>query len=215
MPHYGEEGYTLDRIDNNRGYEPGNLRFVDMKTQARNRRNNLFTDYKGQRMLLVDIASITGIAYATLKQRFHKGWRDDELIKPVKKRLPKSDLVLIQNHEVWTESLTVAKVFDKRHDHVIRDIRKLIADLEKIGVSPNLGTPPESKAVADFRDIPVFVESTYVNEQNKQTYPMYLLNRNALTLLVMNFDGLKALEWKLKYIAEFNRMEKALIREKG
>lgn len=57
---------------------------------------------------------------------------------------------------------------------------------------------------------PMFYKTEYVHEQNGQSYPMYLMNRDGFTLLAMGFNGKAALEWKLKYIAAFNEMEKKL-----
>lgn len=38
LKHYGEDGYSLDRINNDLGYQPGNLRWATDKEQQQNRR---------------------------------------------------------------------------------------------------------------------------------------------------------------------------------
>lgn len=88
-----------------------------------------------------------------------------------------------------TTSLKIAEKFGKRHDHVIRDIE-------------NLDCPDEFS-------LPNFGESDYINERGKK-YPMYLITRDGFSLLAMGFTGKKAMEWKIKYIAAFNEMEKLL-----
>ena len=98
--------------------------------------------------------------------------------------------VTYENDQMLVSSLEVAKNFGKNHQHVMRDIRNL------------------REGVQNWTDL--FYESTYVHEQNKQQYPMYLMNRDGFTLLAMGFTGKDALEWKLKYIQAFNEMEAKL-----
>lgn len=50
----------------------------------------------------------------------------------------------------------------------------------------------------------------YKVEGNNKSYPEYLMNRDGFTLLAMSFTGKEALQWKLKYIAAFNKMEELL-----
>lgn len=104
-----------------------------------------------------------------------------------------TDIILsTQNGEPVASSRQIAESFGKDHNHVLRDIKALLEGMPKNG-QPLL-----------------FYKTEYTHEQNGQTYPMYLMNRDGFTLLAMGFTGKAALEWKLKYIAAFNAMEKKL-----
>lgn len=104
------------------------------------------------------------------------------------------ELISIKNHEgeMVVTSREIAENFEKDHKNVIRDIENLIGQL-KIEHTPKY-----------------FIQAEYQHEQNKQTYKEYLLTRDGFTLLAMGFTGSKAIEWKLKYIDAFNKMEQAL-----
>lgn len=69
---------TLDRIDFNGNYEPSNCRWVDWKTQANNKANNIFFDYKGEKKTIGQISDMTGLAYDLLYNRIRAGWTIEE-----------------------------------------------------------------------------------------------------------------------------------------
>lgn len=97
------------------------------------------------------------------------------------------ELVIMKDQQAVTTSLQVAEVFGKKHQHVLRDLLNL------------------KEGVQNWTDL--FFENNYVHPQNKQTYPQIIMNRDGFTLLAMGFTGKQALQFKLKYIEAFNKME--------
>ena len=64
--------YHLDRIDNNKGYEPGNVRWATHKMNANNTRRNKMITYNGKTQSLSLWAEELGINYFTLKSRINQ-----------------------------------------------------------------------------------------------------------------------------------------------
>lgn len=98
-------------------------------------------------------------------------------------------------------SLDVSETFEKLHKDVLDSIRNIQADLN----------------TAEFSAL--FYEAEY-RASNGKSNPMYYMNRDGFTLLVMGYTGKKAMRFKLAYINQFNQMEellkgKLIEREKG
>lgn len=90
--------------------------------------------------------------------------------------------------ELVVTSRQVAEDFEKRHSHICDTIRNLTA---------------ENSEVKNM-----MIESKFEHRGNE--YTEYLLTRDGFSLLVMGFTGSRALQWKLKYIEAFNKMEQEL-----
>lgn len=95
------------------------------------------------------------------------------------------------NDTARVDSLFVAEFFEKRHDHVIRDIRRITDPIS--GLSEN------------------FIHSNFKADSYKDStgrkLPSFYMTRDGFTMLVMGFTGQKAMKFKELYIRRFNEME--------
>lgn len=85
------EGHTLDRIDNDKGYEPGNVRWTDNATQYRNRRQTVWITIGEETLCRKDWCSRYGMDEATVAARLTRGWSAERAIKtPAQKQKGKN-----------------------------------------------------------------------------------------------------------------------------
>ena len=73
-------GTSLDRIDNNRGYQPGNCRWATKAEQQRNTSQTIIVEYRGRKMCLTDAAALAGVPYSRAHSRLARGCTVDEAL---------------------------------------------------------------------------------------------------------------------------------------
>lgn len=111
----------------------------------------------------------------------------------MKPLIPKDELgIYADTHDTArVDSRYVAEYFEKRHDHVLRDISKI--------------TAPKSGLSEEFVR-QNFVSDTYLDSTGRKL-PCYQMTRDGFTMLVMGYTGTKAMHFKERYIKRFNEME--------
>ena len=99
-------------------------------------------------------------------------------------------VVIVKDNQTFANSRHVAVFFGKRHADVLRDIHR---------TSENLTD-------ANLR---WFSFEDYLDAKGERRVS-YDMTKDGFTLLVMGYTGQKAMQFKLRYIEEFNRMEQTL-----
>lgn len=105
--------------------------------------------------------------------------------------------VTLYNGVPTTTSLKVAEAFGKKHCNVIQSIEKLQV--------------PDEWCKLNFEATSVEIGMPRGGTRLSKTYR---ITRDGFTLLAMGFTGARAMEFKVAYIEEFNRMESELNRSR-
>ena len=106
-----------------------------------------------------------------------------------------SDFVQIKDEQVYTTSRIVAEKFGKLHKDVLEAIRTTLNEVESTG--------------RKFPLSEMFIETIYTDSTGR-TLPQFLITEKGLTLLAMGFTGSKAMQIKLRFLDEFERMSRIL-----
>jgi hypothetical protein len=75
--------YSLDRIETNDNYRPGNVRWATTAEQHRNKRSNHFLTISGRTLCLEDWARTSGLNRHTIFRRLERGWPLERVLDPV------------------------------------------------------------------------------------------------------------------------------------
>ncbi|MFU0930358.1 hypothetical protein ACM26E_05985 [Kluyvera cryocrescens] len=81
--------FSIERIDNNKGYSPENCRWANATEQGRNKRNNHKVVVSGESVTMSAAWQSNGMKESTFYNRLNAGMNaEDALAKPVRNRIP-------------------------------------------------------------------------------------------------------------------------------
>ena len=84
-------GYSIERVDVNKGYAPENCKWATTKEQSNNKRTTVIVEFGGLSMSVREWASRQGIKHSVLYRRLREGWSVERALQQKARRLPGLD----------------------------------------------------------------------------------------------------------------------------
>lgn len=85
------DGYSIERIDIHKGYEPHNCKWIPQKEQPKNRSTTIWIKYHGKEMCLKDVARAIKLKYTTLYMRYRRSGNNIQIIYDIiNERMPQA-----------------------------------------------------------------------------------------------------------------------------
>jgi hypothetical protein len=73
--------HSIERIDTDGHYTPGNVRWATDEEQRRNKRSNIFAEVDGRRLVIADACKLTGIPASTAYDRVRRGISPEKAVR--------------------------------------------------------------------------------------------------------------------------------------
>lgn len=107
---------------------------------------------------------------------------------------PETLLISRQGDRIYTTSIKLAEHFGKRHDDVLKLIRKVISQ------------SPAEELLRNFAE----QSAPYVLKGKVRQRPFFELSHDGFAIVAMSFTGAEAMTWKWKFLAAFRALEAEL-----